>query len=264
MHFIQNHINFQQFQPAGFGENVFRCNRGYHSIDGGLIALLKRLSMRTRIKICGITRSSDAQAAVEAGADAIGLIFYPQSARVVDIDIAAEISSGLPALVGAVAVFVDSDSRDIEKVLSKVAISLIQFHGNESAKDCERFGVPYIKSVTMEEHVDPQEIAEAHPNARALLLDSYHKTKYGGTGESFRWERARECRAKPVILAGGLAPTNVSEAIMVTRAYGIDVSTGVETAPGKKDPQKIRDLIAVVRGCDQILLGGSDVTRQII
>jgi phosphoribosylanthranilate isomerase len=220
--------------------------------------------MRTRIKICGITRSADAQAAVQAGADAIGLIFYPKSARAVDIDVAAEISSDLPALVGVVAVFVNSDSRDIEKVLSKVAISLIQFHGNESAKDCERFGVPYIKAVSMEEDVDPQEIAEAHPNARALLLDSHHKTKYGGTGEPFRWERTRECRTKPVILAGGLAPTNVSEAIIVTRAYGIDVSTGVEITPGIKDPQKIRDLIAVVRGCDQILLGGSDVNRQII
>ena len=219
--------------------------------------------MRTRIKICGIKRPEDARIAVKAGVDAIGLMFYHPSPRAIDIGLAAEISRDLPALVAAVAVFVDSDPREVEKVLSKVNVSLLQFHGNESADDCEQFGVPYIKTVRMKDGIDPQRVAEAHPNAGAMLLDTYHKTKYGGTGESFSWERVRECKTKPVILAGGLTAENVSEAVVVTGAYGIDVSSGTETAPGIKDAKKIHDLVAAVRNCDQLLSVDPDQEREL-
>jgi len=217
--------------------------------------------MRTRIKICGIKRPEDARLAVQAGVDAIGLMFYRSSPRAIKIGVAAEISHDLPALVAVVAVFVDSHPREVEKILSNVNVSLLQFHGNESADECEQFGMPYIKAARMRDGLEPQRVAEAHPNARAILLDAYHETKYGGTGESFAWERVSECETKPVILAGGLTPENVSEAVMVTSAYGIDVSSGVETSPGIKDGKKINDLVALVRGCDQILSMSSDEDR---
>ena len=207
--------------------------------------------MRTRIKICGLTRPADARIAIDAGVDALGLIFYRPSPRAVDIDAAAEIAADASVFTTVVGVFVDSSSEEIEEVLAKVRITCLQFHGDEPAADCERYGIPYIKTVRMRDGVLPAEIARTHPAARAILLDSYHPQKYGGTGQSFSWERARDCREKPVVLAGGLSALNVAEAIMLSGAYGVDVSTGVESAPGIKDPCKIRDLVAVVRACNQ-------------
>ena len=164
---------------------------------------------------------------------------------------AAEIAADVPAFTDVVAVFVNGSPQEIEEVLRKVPVTCLQFHGDESAEDCERYGVPYIKTARMQDGVLPSEIARSHPAARAILLDSYHPEKYGGTGESFSWERARDCREKPVVLAGGLNALNVAEAIMLSGAYGVDVSTGVESAPGIKDPSKVTDLVAVVRACNQ-------------
>jgi phosphoribosylanthranilate isomerase len=213
--------------------------------------LLLPFLMRTRIKICGLTRPADARTATDAGVDALGLIFYRSSPRAVDIGVAVEIATDVPAFTAVVGVFVNGTPQEIEEVLTKVPVTCLQFHGDESPADCERYGIPYIKTVRMQDGVLPAEIARSHPAARAILLDSYHPQKYGGTGASFSWERARDCREKPVVLAGGLNALNVAEAIMLSGAYGVDVSTGVESTPGIKDPSKVSDLVAVVRACNQ-------------
>ena len=214
--------------------------------------------MRTRIKICGLTRPADARTATEAGVDALGLIFYRSSPRAVDIGAAAEIAVDVPAFTAVVGVFVNASPQEIEEVLTKVRVTCLQFHGDELAEDCERYEVPYIKTVRMQDGVAPAEIARSHPAARAILLDSYHPQKYGGTGQSFSWERARDCREKPVVLAGGLSALNVAEAILLSGAYGVDVSTGVESAPGIKDPSKVTDLVAVVRACNQAVTAAAN------
>jgi len=218
--------------------------------------------MRTRIKICGITRPADAREAMEAGVDAIGLIFYPHSPRRINVGAAAEIAADVPAFLNVIGVFVDREVKEIEKVLLKVSISCLQFHGDELAEDCEQFGLPYIKTIRMKNDVIPERAAEAHPNARALLLDTYHSSKYGGTGETFFWEHGRNFKARSIIIAGGLTPTNVSEAMMLSGAYGIDVSTGVESEPGIKDSNKIRDLVAVVRAHDHVMTGEASECGQ--
>jgi phosphoribosylanthranilate isomerase len=181
----------------------------------------------------------------------LGLIFYRPSPRAIDIGAAAEIAADIPVFTDVVGVFVNGSPREVEEVLAKVRVTCLQFHGDESAKECEQFGVPYIKTVRMRDGVLPAEIARSHPVAKAILLDSYHPQKYGGTGESFGWELAKDCCEKPVVLAGGLNAFNIAEAILVSGAYGVDVSTGVENAPGIKDGKKIKDLVAVVRGCNQ-------------
>jgi len=213
-------------------------------------APLSLFLMRTRIKICGLTRPTDARTATDVGVDALGLVFYRPSHRAVDMGVAAEIAADVPAFTTVVGVFVNGSPQEIEEVLAKVRITCLQFHGDESAEDCEQYGIPYIKTVRMKDGSLPAEVARSHPAARAILLDSYHPQQYGGTGESFSWERARDCSEKPVVLAGGLTAQNVAEAIMLSDAFGVDVSTGVETAPGIKDPRKILDLVAVVRACN--------------
>jgi phosphoribosylanthranilate isomerase len=190
----------------------------------------------------------------DAGVDALGLIFSPLSRRVVDVGAAVEIAAEIPAFTTTVGVFVNDSTREIDKVLEKVPIACLQFHGDELAEDCEKFGIPYIKTVRMRDGASYTEVARAHPKAKAILLDSYHPEKYGGTGESFSWERAREDCGKPLILAGGLNAENVAEAIIVSGAYGVDISSGVESAPGIKNPRKIRDLVAVIRECNQAVL----------
>ena len=207
--------------------------------------------MRTRIKICGLTRPADARTATDAGVDALGLIFYRPSPRAVDMGAAVEIATDVSAFTDVVGVFVNGSQQEIDEVLAKVRVTCLQFHGDEPAEDCEQYGVPYIKTVRMQDGVFPAEIAQSHPAARAILLDSYHPQKYGGTGKSFSWERARDCREKPVVLAGGLSALNVAEAIMLSDAYAVDVSTGVESALGIKDASKIADFVAVVRACNQ-------------
>ena len=218
--------------------------------------------MRTRIKICGITKPADASRIVDLGVDAIGLVFYPKSPRAVDIGTAKEICTSLPALVACVAVFVDATPNEIERVLSSMPITLLQFHGQETATNCEQYGIPYIKAVRMKQEISPESVAESHPNAKAILLDSYHKGKIGGTGESFEWERVLECKSKPIILAGGLSPLNIAEAMTITKPYGIDVSTGVEIRPGIKDEDKLQNLVAAARECDNILSSGMESSRM--
>ncbi len=198
--------------------------------------------MRTRVKICGITRCDDAQLAVDAGADAIGLVFYEKSPRFVNNEIAAEISQLIPAFVSRVALFKDADKQKIESVLLAVEIDLIQFHGSEAPDFCQQFELPYIKAIGMKgsEHDAGflRSCAEDYGSAKALLLDGHAPGEAGGSGESFDWASIATVN-KPIVLAGGLTPENVKQAIELVQPFAVDVSSGVENAPGIKDKEKV-------------------------
>lgn len=198
--------------------------------------------MRTRVKICGITRSEDAQLAVDAGADAIGLVFYEKSPRFVSNALAAELSQIIPAFVSRVALFKDADKQMIESVLQTVEIDLIQFHGSETVDFCAQFNRPYIKAIGMKgtEHDKNFLLAnvEKYQSAKAILLDGHAPGEAGGTGESFEWASIAMV-AKPVVLAGGLTPENVKQAIDLVQPFAVDVSSGVESSPGIKDKDKV-------------------------
>jgi phosphoribosylanthranilate isomerase len=198
--------------------------------------------MRTRVKICGITRCEDAQLAVDAGVDAIGLVFYEKSLRFVSTESAAEISQVIPAFVSRVALFKDADKQMVESVLQAVEIDLIQFHGSEMPDFCEQFSRPYIKALGMKgaEHDADflRSSVEKYKLAKALLLDGHAPGEAGGTGEAFDWASIVTV-ARPVVLAGGLTPENVKQAIDLVHPFAVDVSSGVESAPGIKDKEKI-------------------------
>jgi phosphoribosylanthranilate isomerase len=201
---------------------------------------------RTRIKICGITRPEDGLRAAEAGADAIGLVFYPSSPRAVDIDTAEKIIAALPPFVGVVGLFVDEAPQRVREVISALPLSLLQFHGDENAADCEIYGCPYIKAIRMRESVDLRQTEFNYPTASGLLLDAYTPGKKGGTGEVFDWNRIPGDMSMPVILAGGLSAENVAGAISATRPFAVDVSGGVELEPGIKCPEKILQFVSAV------------------
>jgi phosphoribosylanthranilate isomerase len=204
--------------------------------------------MRTRVKICGITRVEDALAAVAAGADAIGLVFAEVSPRHVSVDQARAIRAALPPLVSVVGLFVDAAPGHIRAVLGQVAIDLIQFHGRETPEHCRGYGRPYIKAVSMRPDVDLPTAARQYDDAAGLLLDTHSVSAAGGTGEAFDWARVPHDLGRPLILAGGLTPDNVAQAIRQVRPYAVDVSSGVEQAKGIKDPAKI---MAFMRGVNQ-------------
>ena len=207
--------------------------------------------MRTRVKICGITRVEDALEASRRGADAIGLVFYPPSPRAVTIEQAAAVVRVLPPFVTSVALFVDEAPGRVEEILSAVRIDLVQFHREETPEYCEGFGVRYIKAVRMREGVDLGRQAERYGQAQGLLLDSYLPGVPGGTGERFDWQRIPAEIGRSIILAGGLSPANVNEAVTRVRPYGVDVSGGVESAKGTKDHDKIAKFMQEVRRADQ-------------
>lgn len=193
------------------------------------------LSYRTRVKICGITRVGDALDAVRLGADAIGLVFYKPSPRYVSPDCAAEIVARLPPFVTAVGLFVDAGAEEVTEVLSQVPLGLLQFHGDESPAYCAAFGRPWIKALRMQPGVDVAARIREYEGAAGILLDAWHPQLKGGTGETFDWRHWPRDSSMPLILAGGLTPENVSEAIHLTRAYAVDVSGGVEQGKGLKD-----------------------------
>jgi phosphoribosylanthranilate isomerase len=205
--------------------------------------------MRTRIKICGITRPADGAAAAQAGADAIGLVFYPRSPRFLSLERALEIRDALPPFVQVVALFVNPDAAQVAQVIGRVKPSLLQFHGEETPRFCEEFGVPYVKACRVKAGVDLLEYLRPFSRAAGWLLDS-HVAEYGGVGESFDWSLAPAVRERPIILSGGLAPANVAEAIRRVKPWGVDVSSGVESAKGVKDARKIAAFIAEVRNAD--------------
>jgi phosphoribosylanthranilate isomerase len=209
--------------------------------------------MRTRIKICGITRTQDARAAAEAGADAIGLVFYPRSPRFLSVERAVEIRDALPPFVQSVALFVNADAAQVAQVLGRLRPAALQFHGDETPQFCAQFGVPWIKAARVKSGVstgaDLLEYLRPFSGAQAWLLDSYVDA-FGGVGESFDWSLVPAERERPLILSGGLARGNVAEAVRRVRPWGVDVSSGVESAKGIKDAAKIAAFIAEVRNAD--------------
>lgn len=206
---------------------------------------------RTRIKICGITNVDDALVAAAAGADAIGLVFYPGSPRAVTIAIARDICEALPPFVTAVGLFVDAEPALVREVLNTVPLDLLQFHGAEIAETCAQFDRPYIKALRMRDDVELLNEALHFADARGLLLDTYRPGVAGGTGETFDWQRIPAVMRARIVLAGGLTPDNVGAAVKQIRPYAVDVSGGVESAPGRKDASKIEQFVAAVYRADQ-------------
>ncbi|WP_456371907.1 phosphoribosylanthranilate isomerase [Thiolapillus sp.] len=196
--------------------------------------------MRTRVKICGITRAEDAQAAIQAGADALGFVFYPPSPRHVEVAQAAAIIRSLPPFVTSVALFVNADRETIAEVVGETGIDLLQFHGNECPEYCAEHGRPWIKAVRMKEDIDLEKTAADYAAARALLLDAYQPGVPGGTGAVFDWERIPAHLAGRIILAGGLTPDNVADVIRQVKPWAVDVSGGVEAKKGIKDADRIQ------------------------
>lgn len=206
--------------------------------------------MRTRVKICGITRPEDAVAAAEVGVDAIGLVFYPRSPRNIDANRAKEILSAIPPFITSVALFLDARPEFISQILNSVPVDLLQFHGDECPADCGIFGRPYIKAIGMRGVVNAQAYADTYPDAQGFLLDSHVVGEAGGTGTRFDWA-ATPALNKPVILAGGLRPDNAAEAIRLARPYALDISSGVESAPGVKDKELMKAFMTEVRNADE-------------
>jgi phosphoribosylanthranilate isomerase len=207
--------------------------------------------MSTRVKICGITNLADALAAVAAGADVLGLNFYVGSPRRVSMKTAAEIANQLPPFVMRAGVFVNADEDLITRAIGECGLSLLQFHGDEPPEFCAQFGLMSMKAFRLRDAESLEQMPKFSTDA--YLLDAWSPAARGGTGEKFNWELAKEAQkfGKPVFLAGGLTPENVAEAVRKVRPFGVDVASGVESSPGKKDHAKIRDFIAAVRAADR-------------
>jgi phosphoribosylanthranilate isomerase len=203
--------------------------------------------VQVKVKICGITSVSDAAAAVDAGADAVGLMFCPTSPRLISLDTAQAIARQLPSFVLRVGVFAAPAPEDVLCAMRQCGLNLLQFHGQETPEFCRQFGMMTMKAFRIRDAQSLLEIQEFSTDA--VLLDSFTPGKAGGTGETFNWALAVEAAkfGKPIFLAGGLTPENVAEAVRMVRPFGVDVSSGVEQSPGKKDPKKMRDFIAAVR-----------------
>ncbi|HHH36677.1 MAG TPA: phosphoribosylanthranilate isomerase [Gammaproteobacteria bacterium] len=204
---------------------------------------------RVRVKICGITRPEDGAEAGRLGADAIGLVFYPPSPRHVSLDTAQAVVAALPPFVTVVALFVNAAESEIRRVLAALPVGLIQFHGDEPPEECRRYGRPYLKALRMAPDTDVAANAARYGDAAGILLDSYQPGVPGGTGRTFQWARVPPLHC-PLILAGGLTPDNVAQAIATVRPYGVDVSGGVEREKGIKDAARMADFIARVRAVE--------------
>jgi len=206
--------------------------------------------MRTRIKICGITRVEDALAAAAAGADAIGLIFYAGSSRHVTAERAAGIVGRLPPFVTAVGLFVDPAEDEVREVLERAALDLLQFHGAETPEFCARFRRPHIKALAAAPGVDLLQSAAMYRDARGVLVDAYVPGAHGGTGVTADWDAIPGTLPLPLVLAGGLTPDNVGQAVRTVKPWAVDVSSGVELARGVKDHDKITAFVRGVRNAD--------------
>lgn len=202
---------------------------------------------KTRIKVCGICTVADAYKACNAGADAIGMVFYAKSPRNVTVTSAMEIVSSLPPFISAVGLFVNSSQQEVNQVLSRVRLDLLQFHGDEDEVFCSSFDRPYIKVVRVKKDTDLPHSCQQYASARGILLDSYKKGTAGGSGETFDWSLIPNDLSLPVVLAGGLNPENVAVAVSTVQPWAVDVSSGVEESPGKKDAHKIEQFIRAVK-----------------
>lgn len=210
---------------------------------------------RTRIKFCGIRRPGDLDAAIDVGADAIGLILVPASPRYVTLAQAARLRAAVPPFVSTVVLVKDADAAAVQDAIDALKPDLVQFHGSESADFCESFNTPYLKAVAMGAKVTLPTLARRYRSAAALLLDSHAPGGMGGSGQTFAWQALPKL-STPVVLAGGLNPGNVGRGITTIRPYAVDVSSGVEARPGIKDHDKMRAFVAAVRRADQRLLRG--------
>lgn len=211
---------------------------------------MKSVNPRTRVKICGITRPEDAVEAARLGVDAIGLVFYEKSPRDVALEQAQAICAALPGFVTVVSLFLNPDDELVDQVLKELPIDLIQFHGQETAEFCRSFDRPYIKALGMAGDVDLAVQASEYSDAKGFLLDSHVTGAAGGTGETFDWNTIPETFRQSIILAGGLNPTNVAEAILTVRPYALDLSSGVESVPGIKDAALMAQLMNEVKRVD--------------
>ncbi len=204
---------------------------------------------RTRIKICGITRAIDLDAALQAGVDAVGFVFYPPSPRALSLKLAADLVRRVPPFVTRVGLFVNAEPSSVREILAAVPVDLLQFHGEEEAQYCEQFNLPYLKAARVRPQLDLLEFARAYPTAQGLLLDAWVEA-YGGVGQSFDWSLIPQQLPLPLVLSGGLHAVNVAEAVVKIRPWAVDVSSGVEVAKGIKDPEKIAAFVAAVRTAD--------------
>ena len=197
----------------------------------------------TKVKICGFTEPDNARDASIAGVDAVGLVFYDKSPRNVDVQKAQEIIDALPPFVNRVGLFVNANPSFVDEILCEVPLDTLQFHGDESLLDCTQYQMPFIKSLRVRPDTNVVQVAEQFSSASAILLDSFNPSSFGGTGEAFDWSLACVDISLPIILAGGLNSHNVSSAIRQVRPYAVDASSGVESAPGVKDIDKIEAFI---------------------
>jgi phosphoribosylanthranilate isomerase len=204
--------------------------------------------MRVRVKICGITGEDDARAAIDAGADALGFIFYPASPRFVSVRRAAQAARVVPPFVARVGVFVNPNNEQVVEAMTECGLDVLQFHGEESPAFCTAFGRKAVKAFRVRDESSLKELP-AFP-VDAWLLDSHVPDKPGGSGERFNWNLAVAAKryGRPIILAGGLTPENVAEAVRLVQPFAVDVSSGVEAAPGKKDVEKMRAFVRTAKG----------------
>jgi phosphoribosylanthranilate isomerase len=207
------------------------------------------MTLRTRIKICGLTREADVDDAVAAGADAVGLVMYPLSPRCVSPARAAVLARRLPPFVTPVLLFVNASREQIDAALQAVPSALLQFHGEEGVADCEQAGRAYLRAARMAPGFDLLDFASAYPSASGLLLDA-HVESYGGSGKGFDWSLIPENVPLPLVLSGGLSPANVADGVLRVRPWAVDVSSGVEISKGVKSAPLMRQFCEAVRAAD--------------
>jgi len=211
------------------------------------------MALRTRIKVCGITGKDDARAAVAAGADGLGFIFVKQSPRLVDPDVVRAVTGELPPFVNSIGVFCDEEIEVVEEIINYCHLTLVQLHGSESPEYCKSVSRPVIKSFSVRPETESRELAAYSEVASGFLLDTYHKEMAGGTGKVFDWKLVEEIHPPgPVILAGGLNPENVGDAIRLVKPFAVDVNSGVEYQPGRKDIDKLKSFADEVRKADEL------------
>ena len=206
---------------------------------------------RTRVKICGFTHVEQAQFAAQMGVDALGLVFYPPSPRAIDSTQAQAIIRSLPPFVTIVALFVNETAERINQILKQTGADMIQFHGDESPEFCRAFARPFIKAIRVQEDTDIIAESKRYTGARGLLLDAWHPNSHGGTGIQFNWNQIPEQCALPLILAGGLTPDNIQQALQTSQLDTVDISSGVEFAKGQKSPKKISIFLQQIKQFDQ-------------
>lgn len=202
--------------------------------------------MMTRVKFCGLTHRDDVAEAVESGADALGFVFYESSARYVTPEQASELTRIVPAFITRVGLFVDADVALVQGIFHHAGLNLVQYHGNESSEFCDSVGLPYIKAFRVRPDINILAEMERYPNASGFLLDAYVEGRPGGTGERFDWGLIPKTD-RTIILAGGLTPENAKDAIECVAPWALDVSGGIETEPGRKDPDKMRRFVSACR-----------------